>query len=102
MKNYKYIHLRSSMDMSGSQALFKLDENEPYEMISQPYAIQDVHYDMYNNMVDAEKNDLCNWYIGYNVGTMLESKLTDDDQERYDEYLQSLEAAEQQDNQEEV
>lgn len=43
-----------------------------------------------------------NWYIGYNVGTMLESKLTDDDQERYDEYLQSLEAAEQQDNQEEV
>ena len=102
VKYYKYIHLRSSMDMSGSQALFKLDENEPYEMISQPYAIQDVHYDMYNNMVDAEKNDLCNWYIGYNVGTMLESKLTDDDQERYDEYLQSLEAAEQQDNQEEV
>lgn len=102
VKNYKYIHLRSSMDMSGSQALFKLDENEPFEMISQPYAIQDVHYDMYNNMVDAEKNDLCNWYIGYNVGTMLESKLTDDDQERYDEYLQSLEATEQQDNQEEV
>ena len=102
VKYYKYIHLRSSMDMSGSQALFKLDENEPYEMISQPYAIQDVHYDMYNNMVDAEKNDLCNWYIGYNVGTMLESKLTDDDQERYDEYLQSLEATEQQDNQEEV
>ena len=102
VKLYKYIHLRSSMDMSGSQALFKLDENESYEMISQPYAIQDVHYDMYNNMVDAEKNDLCNWYIGYNVGTMLESKLTDDDQERYDEYLQSLEATEQQDNQEEV
>ena len=102
VKYYKYIHLRSSMDMSGSQALFKLDENEPCEMIDQPYAIQDVHYDMYNNMVDAEKNDLCNWYIGYNVGTMLESKLTDDDQERYDEYLQSLEAAEQQDNQEEV
>ena len=102
VKLYKYIHLRSSMDMSGSQALFKLDENESYEMISQAYAIQDVHYDMYNNMVDAEKNDLCNWYIGYNVGTMLESKLTDDDQERYDEYLQSLEATEQQDNQEEV
>ena len=102
VKLYKYIHLRSSMDMSGSQALFKLDEKEPYELISQSYAIQDVHYDMYNNMVDAEKNDLCNWYIGYNVGTMLESKLTDDDQERYDEYLQSLEAAEQQDNQEEV
>lgn len=102
VKLYKYIHLRCSMDMSGSQAFFKLDENEPYEMISQPYAIHDVHYDMHNNMVDAEKNDLCNWYIGYNVGTLLESKLTDDDQERYDEYLQSLAAAEQQDNQEEV
>lgn len=102
VKLYKYIHLRCSMDMSGSQAFFKLDENEPYEMISQPYAIHDVHYDMHNNMVDAEKNDLCNWYIGYNVGTLLESKLTDDDLERYDEYLQSLAAAEQQDNQEEV
>ena len=36
VKDYKYLHLRTSMDLSGSQAIIKLKEDDPYEMVCRP------------------------------------------------------------------
>ena len=102
VRQYKYVHLRCSMDMSGSQILYKLDEEEPYEMLNQPFTLQDVHYDAFNNAIDAENANYCSWYILYHLGEMLESKLTKEDKDRYDEYLQSLEEVKNIENEDEV
>ena len=53
VKDYKYLHLRTSMDLSGSQAIIKLKEDDPYEMVCRPFEQQDVVYTEFNEGQDV-------------------------------------------------
>lgn len=88
IKSYKYIHLRSSMDYSGSQALIKLNEEEPYVLSAKGFTQLDVVYNDRNEGNDATDDSACNWSIEYKFGDILEQMLTPQDAE----YLEQLKA----------
>lgn len=90
VKRYKYVHYRTSMDFSGSQAIVKLDEQNPYEMSCQPFEQQDIVYSEDN--VGSEMSDWSagDWFIGLHLDEVLEKKLTIEDQEALDLYQVEL------------
>lgn len=89
IRQYKYIHLRTSMDKSGSQMIFKLDETKPYVLKNSPFKLTDVHYDDTGATVDAENHENCHWFIEYRIASILESVFCDGDEEAYDAYLEN-------------
>ena len=90
VKRYKYVHYRTSMDFSGSQAIVRLDEDNPYEMDCQPFEQQDIVYSESN--VGSEVSDWSagDWFIGLHLDEVLEQKLTIEDQEALDLYQVEL------------
>lgn len=91
VKQYKYLYLRSSQDYSGSQALIRLNSKKTYELISDQFSQQDVVYSEHNIGNDAVDDSLCRWTIGYNIDSVLERKLTAQDAELYEIYLEEIE-----------
>ena len=90
VKKYKYVHYRTSMDFSGSQAIVKLDEKDPYEMSCQPFEQQDIVYSDKN--IGSEMSDWSagNWFIGLHLDEVLEKKLSVEDQEALNLYQVEL------------
>ncbi len=90
VKKYRYVHYRTSMDFSGSQAIVKLDENNPYEMSCQPFEQQDIVYSDEN--IGSEMSDWSagNWFIGLHLDEVLEKKLSIEDQEALNLYQVEL------------
>ena len=90
VKKYRYVHYRTSMDFSGSQAIVKLDENNPYEMSCQPFEQQDIVYSDEN--IGSEMSDWSagNWFIGLHLDEVLEKKLSVEDQEALNLYQVEL------------
>jgi hypothetical protein len=78
------------MDFSGSQAIVRLDEDNPYEMDCQPFEQQDIVYSDSN--VGSEVSDWSagDWFIGLHLDEVLEQKLTIEDQEALDLYQVEL------------
>lgn len=94
VKDYKYLHLRTSMDLSGSQAIIKLKEDNPYEMVCRPFEQQDVVYTEFNEGQDVTDQSAGIWNIVYHLDKVLEKKLTPEDTEllqNYVDYLASIE-----------
>lgn len=94
VKGYKYLHLRTSMDMSGSQAIVKLKEDDSYEMVCRPFEQQDVVYTEFNEGQDVTDQSAGVWNIVYHLDMVLEKKLTPEDTEllqNYVDYLASIE-----------
>lgn len=94
VKDYKYLHLRTSMDLSGSQAIIKLKEDDPYEMVCRPFEQQDVVYTEFNEGQDVTDQSAGVWNIVYHLDMVLEKKLTPEDTEllqNYVDYLASIE-----------
>ena len=94
VRGYKYLHLRTSMDMSGSQAIIKLKEDGPYEMVCRPFEQQDVVYTEFNEGQDVTDQSAGIWNVGYHLDKVLEKKLTPEDTEllqNYVDYLASIE-----------
>lgn len=94
VRDYKYLHLRTSMDMSGSQAIIKLKEDDPYEMVCRPFEQQDVVYTEFNEGQDVTDQSAGIWSVGYHLDKVLEKKLTPEDTEllqNYVDYLASIE-----------
>ena len=94
VKDYKYLHLRTSMDLSGSQAIIKLKEDDPYEMVCRPFEQQDVVYTEFNEGQDVTDQSAGIWNIVYHLDEVLEKKLTSEDTEllqNYVDYLTSIE-----------
>ena len=94
VKDYKYLHLRTSMDLSGSQAIIKLKEDDPYEMVCRPFEQQDVVYTEFNEGQDVTDQSAGIWNIVYHLDKVLEKKLTPEDTEllqNYVDYLASIE-----------
>ena len=90
VRRYKYVHYRTSMDFSGSQAIVKLNEEEPYEMDCQPFEQQDIVYSEFNEGSDVSDWSAGNWFIGLHLDKVLEQKLTIEDQEALDLYQAEL------------
>jgi len=95
VRGYKYLHLRTSMDMSGSQAIIKLKEDDPYEMVCRPFEQQDVVYTEFNEGQDVTDQSAGNWSIVYHLDKVLEKKLTPDDTEQLQNYVEYLASIEQ-------
>ena len=95
VKDYKYLHLRTSMDLSGSQAIIKLKEDDPYEMVCRPFEQQDVVYTEFNEGQDVTDQSAGVWNIVYHLDTVLEKKLTPEDTERLQNYVDYLASIEQ-------
>ena len=87
VRKYKYLHLRNSQDMSGSQCIVKLDEDKPYELISDRFSQKDVMYDRHNTGADVVDNTLCDWYICFNIDKVLERVLNSQDEESFNQYV---------------
>ena len=87
VRKYKYLHLRNSQDMSGSQCIVKLDEDKPYELISDRFSQKDVLYDRHNTGSDIVDNTLCDWYIQFNISEVLERIFTPQDEEYFNQYI---------------
>lgn len=90
VKRYKYVHYRTSMDFSGSQAIVKLNEENPYEMDCQPFEQLDVVYSEFNEGREASDWSAGDWFIGLHLDEVLEQKLTLEDQEALDLYQVEL------------
>jgi hypothetical protein len=95
VRGYKYLHLRTSMDMSGSQAIIKLKEDNPYEMVCRPFEQQDVVYTEFNEGQDVTDHSAGTWNIVYQLDKVLEKKLTPEDTERLQNYVDYLASIEQ-------
>lgn len=92
IKPCRYIHFRSSSDLSGSQLLVELDSQKPYEMSAEQDAQSDYIFsseDKYAG-VDVEDNDICKWRITFKLKNVLESLLTDNDKEFFEEYKDAI------------
>ena len=90
IRQYKYIHFRASMDMSGSQAIVKIEEENPYEMIAKQFEDFDVHYDANNQTTEVVDESKCFWRIVFYLGDVLETKFAGDDKDVYEAYLNNL------------
>lgn len=90
VKRYKYVHYRTSMDFSGSQAIVKLSESDPYEMSCQPFEQQDIVYSEFNEGNEVSDWSAGNWFIGLHLEEVLEQKLSVEDQEAFDLYQVEL------------
>ena len=90
VRRYKYVHYRTSMDLSGSQAIVKLNEEDPYAMDCHPFEQQDIVYSEFNEGSDVSDWSAGNWYIGLHLDEVLEQKLTAEDQEALDLYQAEL------------
>ena len=90
VKDYKYLHLRTSMDLSGSQAIIKLKEDDPYEMVCRPFEQQDVVYTEFNEGQDVTDQSAGIWNIVYHLDEVLEKKLTSEDTELLQNYVDYL------------
>ncbi|MBR5729017.1 MAG: hypothetical protein IKX61_02250 [Prevotella sp.] len=95
VRDYKYLHLRTSMDMSGSQAIIKLKEDDPYEMVCRPFEQQDVVYTEFNEGQDVTDQSAGIWSVGYHLDKVLEKKLTPEDTEMLQNYVDYLASIEQ-------
>ena len=78
------------MDFSGSQAIVKLNEDDPFEMDCQPFEQQDIVYSEFNEGSDVSDWSAGNWFIGLHLDEVLEQKLTTEDQEALDLYQVEL------------
>lgn len=94
IKEYKYIHLRTSLDHSGSQLLLKINEENPYKLIPEQYEIEDVVFDEYDEDEIVTNKEHCRWLIQYNVSEILEKKLTKYDELGLKDYLAEMETIE--------
>lgn len=90
VKRFKYVHYRTSMDFSGSQAIVKLDEENPYEMECHPFEQQDVVFTELNEGNEVSDWSAGNWYIGLHLDKVLEQKLTPEDQDEFSLYQTEL------------
>lgn len=92
VKTYKYVHYRTSMDMSGSQAFVRLNTADPYEMECQPFEQQDIVFSDEN--IGSERSDWSagEWFIGLHLDEVLEKKLTQEDEEALNLYQVQLAA----------
>lgn len=90
VKEYKFLYLRSTQDYSGSQALIRLEAKKSYELIPKQFSQQDVVYTEHNVGKEAEDDTLCKWTIAYNIDKVLEKKLTPQDAELYETFLEEI------------
>lgn len=88
IRQYKYIHFRSSTDHSGSQILVALNDRKPYELEAEQYEQFDfIHsVETVGDGFEVEDNDICVWKIRFNLKKTLESLLTDKDKVLFEEY----------------
>lgn len=91
LRDYKYLHLRASQDMSGSQALIKLNWERPYDMLFVPGQQNDIVYGDDGEGRYKEDLTIGNWYIEYHLGEILETKLTRQDTEDLESYKAQIE-----------
>ena len=90
VRRYKYVHYRTSMDFSGSQAIVKLEEEIPYEMFCRPFEQQDIVYTDANEGNEVSDWSAGEWFIGLHLDEVLEQKLTIEDQEALNLYQVEL------------
>ena len=90
VRRYRYVHYRTSMDYSGSQAIVRLNEEDPYEMACHPFEQKDIVYSELNEGSEASDWSAGNWFIGLHLDEVLEQKLTTEDQEALDLYQLDL------------
>lgn len=81
VKPYRYLHLCASQDGSGSQALVKLDEAQPFELDCRPFTQRDTVYNGRNEGSEIETEEAGQWTILFRIGRILETKLTKQDEE---------------------
>ncbi len=91
IRQYKYIYFRTSQDYSGSQAIFKLKSEKPYELEAGEFIQEDIVYDASNKGKHIENEDACSWWLHYQIGDLIKKQLTDEDEQLYDEFVQAIE-----------
>lgn len=91
-KKFRYIYLRCSQDYSGSQALLKLKQDPMYELLPDQFSQQDTLHTAHGGHRDIEDDSLCEWTVAYNLGELVEMKLTPADEEAFKEYKKELQA----------
>ena len=89
IKEYKYIHLRASQDMSGSQCLLKLCDDS-YDLEVYPYTQGDFIYDSAGDGTEATDESLGDWQIWYNIDQVLEYKFNKLDTELFARFQEEL------------
>jgi hypothetical protein len=88
IKPFKYIHYRTSNDLSGSQLLVELDKSVPFELL----ADQDLNDDYIYSSKRGEdgeyaaSDDFCTWFISFNINQILESYLLPEDADEMHKY----------------
>lgn len=91
MKEYKYLYLRSSRDNSGTQALIKLDEKNPYDLKVESFVDRDVIFDSAGQGSDIQDASMGAWTICFNLKEILEVKFTKQDQFDFNDFVAELE-----------
>jgi len=81
IKDYKYIFMKNSMDFSGSQALIKLDADNPYKLIAEQKSQSDFLFSDHNDGELIRDESLCKWSIEYKLSDIIEQMLTPQDEE---------------------
>ena len=103
IRKYKYVYFRNSQDFSGSQVFVELDKKNPYSLTYEKITQTDVVYDTLNEGTNVEDDNSCLWSIDLFFDKVLEYKLIPQDEDlmrQYQEELEALAEAGEQDNDE--
>ena len=92
MRDYKYLHLRTSMDLSGSQAIIELNKEHPYSLFSSRFQQHDTVYDAKAHEHDLVDDSLCDWSVILNLGEIKDTLLNPEDEQYLEDYKNELRA----------
>lgn len=102
LREYKYLHLRTSMDLSGSQAIVELNKEHPYNLFSTRFQDQDTVYDAKGRAHEAVDDSLCVWSVMFNIGEIKDTMLRPEDELYLEDYKNQLVTNVNNDNEEEA
>lgn len=90
LRDYKFVHIRTSMDLSGSQAILELNAEHPYNLFSSRFQDKDTVYDDKDRGHEAVDDSLCTWSVIYNIAKVKETMLRPEDEQYLEDYKVQL------------
>lgn len=100
MREFKYLHLRTSMDLSGSQAIIELNKERPYRLAPYRFQQYDTVYDSKANGHEVVDDTVCNWSVILYLGEIKDTLLTPEDEQYLEDYKNELQARTDNNNEE--
>ena len=97
LKDVRYILFRTSRDGNASKMVVEIDQDCPYIFNSHKITDNDFVYDKYGDATNEADESQREWELVFNIAKVVEWKMTETDEELYQEYVRNVESPEEPD-----